>query len=95
MLSPDALAAIRARADAATAGEWEADGATVVHSSPYRLPIPYEGGYVEDAMIDNAEAHANAAFIAASRADVVRLLDEVDSLRKMVVELEEDLANAI
>lgn len=84
MLEPmtdDDLRAIRERAEAATPGPWERREATVC-AGRHNMPLPYEGGYIDGAMLDDRDAHANAAFIAASRTDVVRLLDEVERFRK-------------
>ncbi len=85
MLTPQERAEIRARADAATKGPWtlERDNCGLYACEPdiWRESRDY----------DDYGTHPNdsdAAFIAASRADIPRLLDDVDELEKEVERLQ-------
>jgi hypothetical protein len=81
MLTPDDLAAIREREQAATPGKWRADGGTVRECGGYyNHPIPLEGGYIDGAMLDDPQAVANAAFIAGCKTDIPALLAHIDAL---------------
>jgi len=83
------LDAIRARADAATAGPWavEVDGGVDMYTGEgWRqvdvcIPESGEGGA---AMGDHELAFEDATFIAHARTDVPFLLDLVDELRRQV-----------
>ncbi len=80
MLSKEELAAMRARLDAATPGPWK-------HSPEERLSsdcvhiatVTHNRGAEEYDLLENPE-DATCAFIAASRTDMGRLLDEVERL---------------
>lgn len=72
------LAAIRARADAATPGDWEATNNHRILGPPPALPshsLPRDLNPVAE-----AGNYADALFIAAARTDVPALLAEVERL---------------
>jgi hypothetical protein len=73
-LTPDELAAIRERVDAAASGPWEYEPGFCVVSSP----ASSQGGIAYD-MRD-----ADAYFIAAARTDIPRLLATLDAYRAIV-----------
>ncbi len=81
-LSPEYLAEIAARAEAATAGPWCTDGAELYQGDEYAWDAFWVG---ETCRADEADGGtADAAFIAAARTDVPALLAEVERLRKSV-----------
>lgn len=91
------LAGIRARADAATRGPWHVElTAETYIDRPSRYPIysdvrgiveVAEGDtYVAQTMRGNAQARADAEFIAHAREDVAALLAEVERLRDALVQ---------
>lgn len=86
-MSEQQLADILTRAEAATPGRWESDGAEIYGTLGDVLMIDLWVGETLD--IDNQEqSNANAAFIAAARTDVPELVAEVQFLRAQVAELE-------
>jgi hypothetical protein len=86
-LSPDQLAEIAARAEAATPGPWRADSSEIYQGDDEYKPDPAWIG--ETCRADDFEgSRADAAFIAAARTDVPALLAEVDRLRACNAKLE-------
>jgi len=93
-MTPAELAAIKARADAASSGPWEAvllnddtDSSTVdtgreeyVIASAGSIPWPVPADV-------QAQIHANIRFIAAARADIPALLAEIDILDEKIAAL--------
>ncbi len=77
-LTTEALAAIRKRAEAATAGPWEADIYTIYHE---------EGGHIAEVVADNQ--FDNMHFIAHAREDIPALLAEVERLRSLMKDIRE------
>ncbi|WP_239934219.1 hypothetical protein [Streptomyces sp. CBG31] len=78
-LSPEYLAEIAARAEAATAGPWCTDGAEIYQGDEYAWDAFWVG---ETCRADEADGGTvDAAFIAHARTDVPALLAEVERLR--------------
>ncbi|PJT46185.1 hypothetical protein CWI85_34560 [Streptomyces albidoflavus] len=78
-LSPEYLAAITARAEAATAGPWCTDGAEIYQGDEYAWDAFWVG---ETCRADEADGGTvDAAFVAHARTDVPALLAEVERLR--------------
>ncbi|MGW4919737.1 hypothetical protein ACWEPO_25980, partial [Streptomyces albidoflavus] len=78
-LSPEYLAEIAARDEAATAGPWCTDGAEIYQGDEYAWDAFWVG---ETCRADEADGGTvDAAFIAAARTDVPALLAEVERLR--------------
>lgn len=78
-LSPEYLAEIAARAEAATAGPWCTDGAEIYQGDEYAWNAFWVG---ETCRADEADGGTvDAAFIAAARTDVPALAAEVERLR--------------
>ncbi|MFD6782300.1 hypothetical protein [Streptomyces diastaticus] len=78
-LSPEYLAEIAARAEAATAGPWCTDGAEIYQGDEYSWDAFWVG---ETCRADEADGGLlDAAFIAHARTDVPALLAEVERLR--------------
>ncbi|WP_405184244.1 hypothetical protein [Streptomyces albidoflavus] len=78
-LSPEYLAWIAARAEAATAGPWCTDGAEIYQGDEY---VSYAFWVGETCRADEADGGLlDAAFIAHARTDIPALLAEVERLR--------------
>ncbi|MFJ3563248.1 hypothetical protein [Streptomyces diastaticus] len=78
-LSPEYLAEIAARAEAATAGPWCADGAEIYQGDEY---VSYAFWVGETCRADEADGGTvDATFVAHARTDVPALLAEVERLR--------------
>ncbi|MFJ7782230.1 hypothetical protein ACIQY8_05880 [Streptomyces albidoflavus] len=78
-LSPEYLAEIAARTEAATAGPWCTDGAEIYQGDEY---VSYAFWVGETCRADEADGGTvDAAFIAHARTDVPALLAEVERLR--------------
>lgn len=78
-MSPEYLAEIAARAEAATAGPWCTDGAEIYQGDEY---VAYAFWVGETCRADEADGGLlDAAFIAHARTDVPALLAEVERLR--------------
>ncbi|MFD9170908.1 hypothetical protein ACFWDT_06180 [Streptomyces diastaticus] len=78
-LSPEYLAEIAARTEAATAGPWCTDGAEIYQGDEYAWNAFWVG---ETCRADEADGGTvDAAFIAAARTDVPALVAEVERLR--------------
>lgn len=76
-MTNDELKRLRELADAATPGPWRASGSIVrAGTAPGEGPIVHEGGRVTDASM------ANADLIAAARAALPALLDEIERLQE-------------
>jgi hypothetical protein len=84
-MTPERLAEIEARTEAATPGPWFADSHVVDFGRPYRSDV-----YVPFAVVHAHADHRtrqqeiNAAFIAHARADVPDLVAEVHRLRAVL-----------
>jgi hypothetical protein len=78
-MSESELAAIRARADAAAGAPWTVDGFRIYWGDDFPLVEAVEEGEFHGGHVLRA-----LAFIAAARADVPRLLDEIARLRAQV-----------
>lgn len=86
---PD-VAAIRARADAATSGPWSVsapkldngDRAITVRDAQYRTPLILAETFSHVAQTVHLPSVANARFIAAARTDIPALLAHIDALEK-------------
>lgn len=88
-LSDERLAEIRKRCDTATPGPWEVDE----ESGDVWVPSIWRSvAIIEDLDLPLVNPAADRAFIAAARADVSDLLDEVERLRARNAELEEQNA---
>ena len=83
-LTDDDLAAIEARANAATPGPWFSSGPNL-NTNPHVFELDYWNGG------DDAIKHANrnAVFIAHARNDIPRLIAEVRRLREIIAEKDE------
>ena len=94
MIPQAELDAMRARAEAATRGPW----VTMAHSSAAKKGTtaygvwPQRRGAVSLATFHPGHAEEDAAFIAAARSDVPRLLDAYEELRTLARELAVRLA---
>jgi hypothetical protein len=81
-MTPDEIARIRERADKATPGPWRYDAHGYIEGpveGPDGIDIASLPGY-DPQVYRQDEIRANGAFLAASRADIPALLDEVERL---------------
>lgn len=93
-LTADDVAAIRARADAATPGPWEVGKTNqspgtgiwywIVRNATNKILTIFHA--VRQAIVEE-QVEANCKFIAAARTDIPRLCDEVTRLREENAEL--------
>ncbi|PAX88893.1 hypothetical protein CLM85_06330 [Streptomyces albidoflavus] len=91
-LSPEYLAWIAARAEAATAGPWCTDGAEIYQGDEY---VSYAFWVGETCRADEADGGTvDAAFIAHARTDVPALLAEIERLRAELAKVREAAAAA-
>jgi hypothetical protein len=79
-VTSEELAAIKARAEAATRGPWHASVGDPPAGDHYPVTAK-NGDDVADCLTNNPLARQNAAFIAAARDDVPALVAEVEQLR--------------
>lgn len=86
-MTPERLAEIRARADAATPGEWK-----VGESHPFggNTPVVVPDNVDSDRWIIDALEHADAEFIARARDDIDALLADNARLQNLVAGLLEE-----
>ena len=98
-LTPDDLAAMEARCAAATPGPWAVDGTAALGA--YGVVCATAAEHVASvfylaqrlSLSNRPKRDANAAFIAASRSDLPRLLAEVRRLRAEVERLNKGATN--
>jgi len=88
MLSNEELAEIRERAERANPGPWYVGYGGVI----YQKGIPDETGSCDDPKVADMSCNQpnNRRFIAASRTDIPRLLDEVEWLKAANAKLRQD-----
>jgi len=89
-ISAEELAAIRQRANGATAGPWKAQDLFVVAGEQHIADCEW----LADTDEEWKEFERNTAFVAAARQDVPALLDEVERLRTELYEAIADRDNA-
>ncbi len=77
-MTPDELATIKARADAAAPGPLVADGPHT-HNGLYTVRTLYVDGFCSTVLHELGES--DAVFFAGARADVLALVDEVERLK--------------
>jgi len=91
-MTPERLAEIEARANAATMRPWDCnksfgnypDGKFVIESSPADFRLICEMGHSHPTQSSGEQSHRDGVFIAASRTDVPDLVAEVRRLRRLV-----------
>lgn len=86
-MTPEQLAAIRARLDAATRGPWALGHDTDINGGWFaEILVPSQHlaalGYIDS-------SRADAEFIAHARTDLEQLLDEVEHLTQMIRDIDE------
>ncbi len=81
MISPEELAEMRSRLDAATPGPWKQENEFVVCDSGGYVIAKAESTPALDGRSLRERRRAQAEFISASRTDMGSLLDEVERLR--------------
>lgn len=100
-MTPEELAAIKARAEAATPGPWEgATASTYVRGvytlSEYFVRCPEDDVAIASEILEPATSQPsidNAAFIAAARTDVPALVAEVERLQGQVAMLRDVMSD--
>ncbi|MFF1958021.1 hypothetical protein ACFVWX_13645 [Streptomyces sp. NPDC058220] len=94
-MSPERLAEIAARCDAATAGPWCTDAWEIYRGAEYVPGISEWIGETCRGTSTLEQDRADATFVAAARTDVPEMAAEVERLRARVAELEAAQAPAV
>ena len=87
-MNEDELAAIEARANAATEGPWEVEPHP---DQPYLDKVVRHYGHLTDLLAQCFHTNGNAAFIAHARQDIPALIAEVRRLRQELSDTNEEL----